>query len=59
VAEEIIGTAVSSDVLKFWPWVNQVLRGVGSLMTTFLMSCFTDTAHSVSATAVRNSYAVV
>ena len=60
VAEEIIGATVSSDLLKFWPWVNQVLHGVAiTLVPTLLISSSTDTTHGVSAAAIRNSYAVV
>jgi chloride channel 3/4/5 len=60
VAEEIIGTTVSSDVLKFWPWVNQVIHGMAiTLMATSLTPRLVDTSHSVSAAAIRNSYTVV
>jgi chloride channel 3/4/5 len=59
VAEEIIGTTVSSDILKFWPWVNQVLHSIAESLVMLLTLCFTDTPYSVSAAATRNSYAAV
>jgi hypothetical protein len=59
VVGEITGTTVSSDILKFWPWVNQVLHSVAESFVTLLTLCLTDTSYSVSAAAARNSYAAV
>jgi chloride channel 3/4/5 len=59
VAEAIIGATVSSDLLKFWPWVNQVLHGMVITLVPALLTSSADTIHSVSAAAIRNSYAVV
>ena len=37
VAEEIIVTTASSDILKFWPWVNQVLHSIAEFLVTLLI----------------------
>jgi hypothetical protein len=59
VAEEIIGTTVSNDILEFWPRVNQVLHSRAESLVTLLTLYFTDTSYSVSAASARNSYATV
>lgn len=60
VAEEIIGTTVSSEVLKFWPWVNQVFqkKTVGFVTMSLTMHS-EDTSHSVPPASLRNSHATV
>ena len=60
VAAELLGTTASNNVLKLWPWVNQVGTSPSiSIVISLMRVAPIDTSHRVSAVTPRDRYATL
>lgn len=57
ISLEIIETTSTMDVLKLWPWVNQVIDGHILIYTVDTDHACADSLDSVSPTSIRNRHA--